>query len=137
MKLLDLPHDLRDRRLFGFFDDFEWYLSPHRWTSLTADAGVSVSAGASAVGGAVVLATAAVDNSECAVATTARPFRPADDKPLFFEVRLQFSEAAVNAATSPGGAFSAAVAGAVSAHAPPVVQTMGSPLAIASPRTIP
>lgn len=98
MKLLDLPQDLRDRRMFGFFDDFEWYLSPHRWTSLTADAGTSVAAGATAFGGAVVLTTGAVDNSECALGTTAKLFRPADDKPLVFESRVQFTEAAVNAA---------------------------------------
>ncbi len=98
MKLLDLPHDLRDRRMFGFFDDFEWYLSPHRWTSLAADAGASVAAGASSTGGAVLLTTGAVDNNECAVATTQRPYRPADDKPILFEARLQYTEAAINAA---------------------------------------
>ncbi|RPI88841.1 MAG: hypothetical protein EHM42_04065 [Planctomycetaceae bacterium] len=98
MKLLDLPPDLRDRRMFGFFDDFEWYLSPHRWTSLSADAGTSVAAAATAVGGTVVLTTGAVDNSECALGTTVKLFRPADDKPLVFDARLQYAEAAVNAA---------------------------------------
>ncbi|MFN8858489.1 MAG: hypothetical protein ACK50P_23170 [Planctomycetaceae bacterium] len=98
MKLLDLPQAVRERRMFGFFDDFEWYLSPHRWTSLAADAGTAVGAGPSAAGGAVVLATSAVDNSECALGPTTRPLRPADDRPLMLECRLQYAEAAVSAA---------------------------------------
>jgi len=98
MKLLDLPQAVRERRMFGFFDDFEWYLAPHRWTSLTADAGTAVAVGSTTPNGAVVLSTAAVDNSECALGTTTRPLRPADDKPLMLEGRIQYSEAAVNAA---------------------------------------
>jgi len=98
MKLLDLPQAVRERRMFGFFDDFEWYLAPHRWTSLTADAGTSVAVGSTTPNGAVVLTTAAVDNSECGVGTTTRPLRPADDKPLMLEGRIQYTEAALNAA---------------------------------------
>ncbi|MGQ0637315.1 MAG: hypothetical protein ACT4QC_22130 [Planctomycetaceae bacterium] len=93
MKVLDLPQDVRERRMHGFFDDFDWYLSPHRWTSLAADAGASVAAGASSQGGAVVLTTGATDNNEAAVGTTNSPFKMADDKPLFFEARLQYAEA--------------------------------------------
>lgn len=98
MKLLDLPQAVRERRMFGFFDDFEWYLAPHRWTSLTADAGTAVTVGNTTPNGAVVLTTAALDNSECALGTTTRPLRPADDKPLMLECRIQYTEAAVNAA---------------------------------------
>jgi hypothetical protein len=93
MKVLDLPQDVRDRRMFGLFDDFEWYLSPHRWTSLAADAGTSVAAGASAPSGTVVLTTGATDNNEAAAATTNSPYRMADDKPLLFEARVQYAEA--------------------------------------------
>lgn len=93
MKVLDLPQDVRERRMFGFFDDFEWYISPHRWTNLAADAGSSVAIGASAVGGTVVLTTGATDNNEAAVATTNAPFKMADDKPLLFESRIQYAEA--------------------------------------------
>src|SRR5690242_1234219 len=96
MKVLDLPQDVKERRMFGFFDDFEWYISPHRWSSLAADAGASVAIGASAAGGTVVLTTGATDNNEAAVATTNSSFRIADDKPLLFETRLQFSEANVD-----------------------------------------
>jgi hypothetical protein len=93
MKILDLPQDVRERRMHGFFDDFEWYISPHRWTSLAADAGASVAVGASAQAGTVVLTTGATDNNEAAVATTNSPFKMADDKPLFFEARVQYAEA--------------------------------------------
>src|SRR6185436_2560334 len=93
MKVLDLPQDVKERRMFGFFDDFEWYISPHRWSSLAADAGASVAIGASAAGGTVVLTTGATDNNEAAVATTNSPFKMADDKPLLFESRLQYAEA--------------------------------------------
>lgn len=96
MKVLDLPQDVKERRMFGFFDDFEWYISPHRWSSLAADAGASVAIGASAAGGTVVLTTGATDNNEIAVATTNSPFKMADDKPLMFESRLQYSEANVD-----------------------------------------
>lgn len=93
MKILDLPQDVKERRMFGFFDDFEWYISPHRWTALAADAGSSVAVGAGAPGGTVVLATGATDNNEAAVGTTNSPFKMADDKPSFFEARLQYAEA--------------------------------------------
>jgi hypothetical protein len=93
MKVLDLPQTVRERRMYGFFDDFEWYISPHRWTALAADAGASVAVGASAAGGTVVLTTGATDNNEAAVATTNSPFKVADDKPLLFEARVQYAEA--------------------------------------------
>ncbi|MFN0051073.1 MAG: hypothetical protein ACKV0T_02720 [Planctomycetales bacterium] len=98
MKILDLPQDVRERRMFGFFDDFEWFITPHRWTALAADAGTSVAAGSSSTGGAVVLTTGPTDNNEAAVATTNSPFKMADDKPLYFEARVQYVEGNVNAA---------------------------------------
>ena len=62
MKLLDLPQRLRERRMFGVFDDFEWFLSPHLWTSFatgTGGASVALASGAGsgaqrAIGNAVV-----------------------------------------------------------------------------------
>lgn len=98
MKVLELSHELRERRMFGFFDEFEWFVSPHRWTALTADAGAAVAPQATGVGGVVVVATGAVDNNEAAVATTHRLFRPADDRPLLLETRLQFTEATATTA---------------------------------------
>lgn len=93
MKVLDLPRSVLERRMYGFFDDFEWYISPHRWTALAADAGTSVAVGASSAGGTVVLTTGATDNNEAAVATTNSPFTIAGDKPLLFEARVQYAEA--------------------------------------------
>ena len=53
MKILDLPQRIRERRLFGFFDDFEWFLSPHLWTSFatgSGGAGVAMASGMLYVG---------------------------------------------------------------------------------------
>jgi hypothetical protein len=46
-----------------------------------------------AVGGDVVLHTHGTDNNECAVATTNKPFKFADDKPIIFEALVQYTEA--------------------------------------------
>jgi hypothetical protein len=99
MKLLDLPQGMKERRLFGFFDDFLWYLSPHLWTSFNTGAGgASVAAGAAAFGGTAVLTTGATLNNEAAIATTQSSFSPSDDRPLLFEALLQYNEASTNKA---------------------------------------
>lgn len=96
-KLVDLYEELSLSRTFGFFDDFEWYLSPHRWTSLAADAGSSVAAGDNPTG-RLALTTGATDNNEAAVKTTQQTLQFAADKPLIFEARVQFTEPATNTA---------------------------------------
>src|SRR5262245_9168019 len=99
MKLLDLPQGLRERRLFGLFDDFLWYISPHLWTSFNSGAGgASVAPGSSAFGGTVVLTTGATLNNEACIATTTSPFSPGDDRPLVFEALVQYNEASTNKA---------------------------------------
>jgi hypothetical protein len=99
MKILDLPQRIRERRMFGFLDDFEWYLSPHLWTSFaTGTGGASVAVGAAAFGGTVVLTTGATLNNEAAIGTTTSPFSPGDDKPMLFEALLQYNEASTNKA---------------------------------------
>lgn len=99
MKILDLPQRIRERRLFGFLDDFEWYLSPHLWTSFaTGTGGASVAIGAAALGGTVVLTTGATLNNEAAIGTTNSPFSPGDDRPMLFEALLQYNEASTNKA---------------------------------------
>lgn len=99
MKILDLPQTIKERRLFGLFDDFLWYLSPHLWTSFnTGSGGASVAVGAAAFGGTVVLTTGATANNEAAIATTNAIFAPGDDRPLLFETLLQYAEAATNKA---------------------------------------
>jgi hypothetical protein len=99
MKLLDLPQGIKERRLFGLFDDFLWYISPHLWTSFnTGTGGASVAPGSSAFGGTAVLTTGATANNEAAIATTGSPFGPGDDRPLLFEALVQYTEAATNKA---------------------------------------
>lgn len=96
MKLLEFPDALILRRVHGFFDDFEWYISPHRWTSLSADAGVTAPVEAStttAIGGVLTMSTGATDNNEVAFATTNKVFLLANEKPLIFETCIQFTEA--------------------------------------------
>jgi hypothetical protein len=82
---------------FGFADDFEWYISPHRWTSLAADAGSSVAVTAGATGGVLALTTGATDNNET-LAFSASIFKPAPNKPLYCEALVQWTEANTNAA---------------------------------------
>lgn len=93
MKLLELPDALKNRRVFGFLDDFEWYLSPHRFTSLAADAGVTAPAVGDAAGGVLTMATGATDNNEVAARTTNEVFLFAADRPALYEALVSFTEA--------------------------------------------
>lgn len=77
----------------GVSDHFYWYISPHMWTSLAADAGSSVASSGDSTNTDVVLTTGATDNNECAVRTTNEHFLFAADKPLIFEARIQYAEA--------------------------------------------
>lgn len=111
-RLLDLPDPLALRRTHGLFEDFLWHISPHLWTSLVADSGSSAAIAAGA-GGIVALGTGATDNNEVEIKTTNSPFLFAEDKPLIFEARLQFSEAATNAANVMVGVMDAVGADAL------------------------
>src|SRR5258708_2218200 len=115
MKILDLPQAIKERRLFGLFDDFLWYISPHLWTSFnTGTGGASVAVGAAAFGGTAVLTTGATANNEAAIATTNSPFAPGLGKPLLFDALVQYTQAATNKAhllagfSDSGGAAGAA-----------------------------
>lgn len=90
--LLSLPDGLEKRHEFGFFDDFEWFVTAHRWTSLASDSGASV-AHSDAPGGKVVITTGGTDNNEATVYTTTEPFLMAAAKSFLAEARLQYSEA--------------------------------------------
>lgn len=101
MKNLVLPGTMRDKDVYGFFDDFEWYISPHRWTSLVADTTPTVtidSTAGTAQGGRLKLYTDTTDNNEVAATTTNKIFKDLDDKPLVFECKIQYAEAATSAA---------------------------------------
>lgn len=94
-----MPVELSYREQHGFFDDFFWYISPHLWTSLAADIGVTAPTSASnPTGGQITTSTGATDNNEVAVYTTNAPFLVANNRPILAEARIQYSEAATSAA---------------------------------------
>lgn len=98
-KLLNTPQDLKERRQFGFKDDFEWLLSPHRWTAVLSDSGSAVVG--SSPGGVVTLTPSdesVSDNDEAYLRSTNPVFKFAALKPLVAEILLQFTEANTNAA---------------------------------------
>lgn len=80
------------RRTHFIWDDFQWYISPHLWTSLAADGGTSLAI-ATGAGGILALTTGATDNNETAVKTTNSPFLMAANAPLIYEARIQWTEA--------------------------------------------
>lgn len=101
MKLLELPNEaLIGRRVHGFFDDFEGFLtaqSGDMYTVVTAVDGTALIQ--DAAGGVVAIAngTATIaDNEDCYLAREPEAFLPAEDKPLIFEARLKFSEVSTN-----------------------------------------
>lgn len=93
---MKLPYDYeevlyaKDTYLFG--SDFDHFVTADQFTSLVSDAGTgcSVSDGA---GGRVSLTTAATDNNEVAIRSTTELFLVADDKPLRYVARMQYTEA--------------------------------------------
>lgn len=88
-----------DRETHGFFDDFQWYVTAHLWTSLAADTNSSVAIDADGTGGILVLNTGDnTDNNEVAVRSTGEVFLPAPGKPWELEARIQFTQINTNAA---------------------------------------
>ena len=98
-KLINTPQDLKERRQFGFRDDFDWLLSPHRWTSVLSDSG-SAAVGSGTGGIAVLLPSdgTVADNDETYLRSTNPVFKFANLKPLVAEILLQFTEANTSAA---------------------------------------
>lgn len=64
-------------------------------------------------GGGISLATTAIDNAVASLTLAAKPFVLAANKPISFAARVQYAEAATNAANVFVGLFSEAVATAV------------------------
>ena len=100
MKLLELMPSLALRREFGFFQDFLYYSSGGEFTSLASDAGISAPAlasGTAFTGGVLTQATASgTANTQLGVTTTNTPFLFLNERPLVFEICLQFTEANTN-----------------------------------------
>lgn len=102
---LRIPQAYLDRETAGHFDDFFWYISPHHWTSLAADATATVACDADGTGGVLQLFTDTTDNNEAAVRTTNEVILPAAGKPWEVEARLQFAELTNNGANVCFGAM--------------------------------
>lgn len=97
-KLDDLMSPLMNRRTFGFFDDFEWFVSVHRWTKIVTDVagGVGIACADGAAGLLTVSPEDATDEDEVYLKSSNELFLWANDKPAVFECRLKFAEANTN-----------------------------------------
>ena len=82
----------------SYYNDFVNFTSGQDGTSsLAADAGSSVAITAG-IGGIVAATTGATDNNEALVKMTNDVFQMLDDQPIICEARIQYAEAATNAA---------------------------------------
>lgn len=100
-KLVDIQSFMQHQRDYhGFFDDFDWYVTAHRWTALIDGTATVAHVGLAAggAGGKVRLTTGAVDNQDVAVYGTNEVLLFADDKPIYFEGSALFNEPAANIA---------------------------------------
>lgn len=80
-------------RLHGWlFDHFHSYNDADAWTKLTADTTATVASGDFA-GGQIKLYTDTTNNNEVMVKSTNKSFIFANNTPLMFETRIQFTEA--------------------------------------------
>lgn len=109
----NLPYSdaLRNRRAFWIHDDFDWYVSAHRWTTVASDGG-SVAVGDTA-NGVVVLTPSdgsVADNDETYLKSTNEVYLIADGNPLLFDCNLQFAEAATDDANILAGFMNAIAA---------------------------
>ncbi len=93
-----MPAALKEKSVYGFFDDFFWYVITHNWTSLIADATTTMNIDAGYAGGRVLLYTDTTNENEVAIATAQKNFKDLADKPLMCEGLIQFAEPATNTA---------------------------------------
>lgn len=91
MKKLYPPEAKLYRRMFGIFDDFAWYISPHMWTSLTED-NSTVAIDADGECGIVQLTVGTDNNEEAGLFTTNELFILAADQPLYGMALIQYTE---------------------------------------------
>ena len=105
-----LPADLANaKHSLAVFDDFDWYVTAHRWTATTTDSGaVTITAGTTVASLAMSDGTVA-DNDECYLASTNANYLVAAGKNLYGEARIQFTEANTDDANIAFG-FSSSVA---------------------------
>lgn len=113
-KLLDMLDPLEKRRTAGFFEDFLDDLDTNRFAATLTDLGTAV-VGDSPAGVLVLTASdgTVADNDEAYVEHVNEVFKFADDKPLLFEARIQYSEAATDDANVCLGLMDAVAADAI------------------------
>ena len=94
-KAINLPDiALCGPHAFGFFDDFDHFVTADRWT-LLGDTG-STAAGTDAAGGILTLTGDGTDNDFAGVTTTHELFKVAEGKPIVATARVNWTEAATN-----------------------------------------
>jgi hypothetical protein len=94
MKVLNLRDAAAFTRTYYIFDDFHYYIDADQWTATATDSGTVTVADAAT--GKVSLAASdgsVVDNDETYLESTKETFLIADNKPIHFKARVQFTEA--------------------------------------------
>ena len=81
------------RNNFEIHDDFDWYISPHRWTNLAADGGVTAFAESDAEAGVIQGATGATDNNEIMCRSTNEVALYQANYAFVMESFIQYTEA--------------------------------------------
>lgn len=83
-----------EKDTYGFFEDFDWLISPHLWTTTLTDSGsATVANGTCGIVPLLPSDGSVADNDETYLGTTNAPVTFADGKPAFCEFLVQFSEA--------------------------------------------
>lgn len=91
---------------FGFFEDFDHYVTADRFTSLAADTNSSVAIDADGSGGILVINTGDnTDNNEAGVRTTGELLLPKPGKPWACGASIQYTEVNTSAANVAFGAM--------------------------------
>lgn len=114
-KLISLPDEARlMNRVFGIEDDFVADLDTTKWTTTATDSG-AITVG-DTVGGRASLAASdgtAADNDETYLLSANEIFLFQNDKPIWFEARIQFTEANTDDANVAVGLMSAVAANSI------------------------
>jgi len=111
MKMIDPALLANGVKYIQFEDDFFTYVDADEWTLTATDSGTA--AVTDAVGGVLLLAASdgtVADNDESYLHTTHEIFKFADEKPLIFEARLQWTEANAGAVANVAAGLCNAVA---------------------------
>lgn len=114
VKLLDHTNFIRDRRTIAGRDDFQWFISPHLWTSTLTDSG-GVTVNTTHAGGILITPSdgTVADNDEAYVGWTTKSIVFTNQKPVVVEFRINFTEANTSAQNVAVGLCSTTAANAL------------------------